>query len=193
VAYFQTANVDSLVSSGNVTGGNLTTAGIITVNSGGAATAIVNGGSNASGNIGSSSNYFNQLFATATTALYADVSEKYLADKPYPPGTVVSIGGDNEITASLIDQDIGVIGVISTEPALRMNAGMAGDTALDVALLGRVPVLVTGLIQRGDLMVSAGNGRARSENNPRIGSVIGKALQNFDGVEGKIEVIVGRI
>jgi hypothetical protein len=43
------------------------------------------------------------------------------------------------------------------------------------------------------MMVSAGNGAARAEENPVLGSVIGKALENFDGVEGVIEVVVGRL
>jgi hypothetical protein len=43
------------------------------------------------------------------------------------------------------------------------------------------------------MMVSAGNGRARAETNPAMGSVIGKALENFGEGEGIIEVVVGRI
>jgi hypothetical protein len=42
-------------------------------------------------------------------------------------------------------------------------------------------------------MVSAGNGMARAEENPKMGSVIGKALEDFDGPEGIIEVVVGRV
>jgi hypothetical protein len=43
------------------------------------------------------------------------------------------------------------------------------------------------------MMVSAGNGQARAESNPAIGTVIGKALENFDGNIGVIEVVVGRL
>jgi hypothetical protein len=42
------------------------------------------------------------------------------------------------------------------------------------------------------MVVSAGNGHARAESNPQIGTVIGKALENFDGEQGVIEVVVGR-
>jgi hypothetical protein len=59
-----------------------------------------------------------------------------------------------------------------------------------VALVGRVPTQVTGTIAKGDLMVSAGNGRARAEGNPSTGTVIGKALENFDGGEGTIEIVI---
>ncbi len=62
-----------------------------------------------------------------------------------------------------------------------------------LALQGRVPCKVTGTINKGDMMVSAGDGRARSEENPRYGSVIGKALEDFDGDDGVIEVVVGRL
>jgi hypothetical protein len=43
------------------------------------------------------------------------------------------------------------------------------------------------------MMVSAGDGYARSEFNPVLGSVIGKALEDFDGQEGIIEIVVGRL
>jgi len=62
-----------------------------------------------------------------------------------------------------------------------------------VALTGRVPCKVTGTIQKGDLIVSAGNGVATASASPSIGTVIGKALENFNGESGVIEVVVGRI
>jgi len=42
-------------------------------------------------------------------------------------------------------------------------------------------------------MVSAGNGTARAEADPKMGSVIGKALEDFTGTEGTIEVVIGRM
>ena len=179
---------------GNITGGNLTTAGILTVNSGAAATAIVNGAGNAVGNIGSSSTYFNRLFAQATTALYADLAECYLADADYEPGTVMDFGGDLEVTLSTTDSSKRVSGVVSTNPAHVMNSGLTGDHVVTVALIGRVPVKVTGVIRKGDLMVSAGNGRARACTiaSPKVGTIIGKALENFDGGEGTIEIVIGK-
>jgi hypothetical protein len=72
-----------------------------------------------------------------------------------------------------------------------MNTGLAGDNVVALALTGRVPCLVQGNVRKGDMMVSAGNGRARAEANPSVGSVIGKAIENFDGLEGVIEVVVG--
>ena len=66
-------------------------------------------------------------------------------------------------------------------------------TSVAVALTGRVPVSVTGTIAKGDMMVSAGNGVARAESNPAVGTVIGKALEDFNGEAGVIEVVVGRL
>jgi hypothetical protein len=62
-----------------------------------------------------------------------------------------------------------------------------------VALTGRVPTLVFGNVAKGDMMVSAGHGRARAEDNPLTGSIIGKALEDFTGLEGMIEIVVGRL
>jgi hypothetical protein len=179
--------------SGNITGGNLTTAGILTVNSSSAATAIVNGAGNAVGNIGSSGTYFNRLFAQATTALYADLAEMYVSDAVYEPGTVVVFGGNQEVTISKIDASRRVAGVISTNPAHVMNSGLQGEFTVAVALSGRVPTLVFGPVAKGDMMVSTDNGRARAEENPAPGSVIGKALEDFNGTEGTIEIVVGRL
>ena len=183
----------SYSATGNVTGGNITTAGIITVNSGGAATAIVNGGANGSGNIGSSSTYFNTVFAKSTSAQYADLAEIYEADAEYTPGTVLVFGGDKEVTLATADSTPRIAGVVSTNPSYVMNSALEAEFTATVALTGRVPCKVKGSVAKGDMMVSAGDGFARAEENPRVGSVIGKALENFDGEEGVIEVVVGRL
>ena len=189
---------------GNITGGNVLTGGLIsatgnvlgnvfTVNLGNTATAIINGGSNAVGNIGSSSKYFNQVFAQATTALYADLAEIYSADAEYPPGTVVSFGGDQEITKSTLAGDPRVAGVISDRPSYLMNAALQAQHRAAVALTGRVPTRVIGPVAKGDMMVSAGNGQAQASAAPAMGTVIGKALENFSNDSGTIEIVVGRM
>ena len=198
-------NTGGLVTAtGNLIAGNVTTGGVVSatgnlfgnvlsVNSGNTATAIVNAGSNAVGNIGSSSSYFNRLFAQATTALYADLAEIYSADAEYAPGTVVSFGGDREVTKSVVEGDNRVAGVISENPSYLMNSGLEAEHRAAVALTGRVPTLVIGPVRKGDMMVSAGNGWARASATPAMGTVIGKALLNFDGDSGIIEIVVGRL
>jgi hypothetical protein len=177
----------SYSASGNITGGNLTVGtGTITVGS------IVNSNANGVGNIGSSTTYFNTVFAKATSAQYADLAEKYTADAEYAPGTVVIFGGTAEVTVDAVDGDRKVAGVVSTNPSYTINSGLEGEHVATIALTGRVPCMVVGPVRKGDLMVAAGLGRARAEADPRVGSVIGKALEDFDGTEGTIEVVVGR-
>ena len=182
---------------GNITGGNITTAGVITVNSNNAVTAIVNGGSNGVGNIGSSTTNFNTVFAKATTAQYADLAEMYVADQTYAPGTLVVFGGNNEITISTASHDPSVAGIISTDPAYLMNSAQPGDNVLAVALTGRVPCRVVGSIRKGDRLVSnglhAGVASALDMSQYQPGCIIGKALENYQSTEvGTIEVAVGR-
>ena len=74
-----------------------------------------------------------------------------------------------------------------------MNAGLQGEHVTAVALQGRVPVRVTGVIAKGDMMVATADGRARAEHNPVMGTVLGKALADFNGTDGTIEVVVGRL
>jgi hypothetical protein len=121
------------------------------------------------------------------------LAENYLADADYAPGTVVSFGGDYEITQCNVDEDPTIAGVVSTQPAYQMNEGLTGDFVTSIALMGRVPCQVVGPVKKGAMMVSAGNGMARAEANPIMGSVIGKALQSFDGSTGIIEIVVGRL
>jgi hypothetical protein len=192
----------AMTAAGNITAGNVQTGGIVSATGnvigsyfvGNVATnSILHTGTNATGNIGSSSSYFNTFFGTATTALYADLAEKYSADAYYAPGTVLSFGGSQEVTVSSVDADRRVAGVVSTNPAHLMNSSLESEFVAKVALTGRVPVSVVGKVSKGDMMVSAGNGVARAELDPRPGSVIGKSLENFNGGTGVIEIVVGRV
>jgi len=175
----------------------ITASGYLSVNSGAALTAIINGAGNAVGNIGSTSTYFNRLFAQATTALYADLAEVYESDANYPPGTVLTFGGDKEVTMSTVANDARVAGVVSTHPAHVMNSGLQGEFTVAVALTGRVPVSVIGNITAGDRVVTsnrAGVAEALDMARYQPGVIIGKALQSYygNGV-GVIEVVVGRL
>jgi hypothetical protein len=125
-------------------------------------------------------------------ATYADLAEYYEADKPYESGTVVEFGGFKEVTIAE-DGTTRVAGVVSTNPAYVMNSQCKGDYIVALALQGRVPCKVRGTVRKGDMLVSAGEGYARPMVHPYIGSVIGKSLENFDGIEGIIEVAVGRL
>lgn len=173
-----------------LTGGNVAVTGIIAVNSGGAATAIVNSASNGVGNIGSSTSTFDTVFAKATTAQYADLAEIYTADTDYTPGTVVIFGGEKEITVSNELADERVAGAISTQPAHLMNAGTPG---LPVALRGRIPVNVIGPVTKGDsLVTSATPGFAQSVGRDRSygPAVFAKSLETNHDAGEKIIIAV---
>jgi hypothetical protein len=179
--------IGSLSVTGNITAGNVTVStGTISVGS------ITNNNSNAVGNIGSSSNYFNTVFAVATSAQYADLAENYLADTDYTPGTVVVFGGDKEITISTDVADERVAGAISTNPAHLMNAAAPG---LPVALRGRVPVNVVGAVVKGDSLVTSSiTGHAQSVGRSRLygQAVFAKSLETNleDGKKVIIAVII---
>ena len=130
---------------------------------------------------------------TATAARYADLAENYQADTQITAGTVVCFGGSAEVTICNVDDCRRVAGIVSTNPAYLMNTDLNGENVVAIALQGRVPCKVTGKIRKGDMLVSAGNGCARASDEPKLGAVIGKALEDFDGKEGIIEVVVGRL
>jgi|694.fasta_scaffold119970_2 hypothetical protein len=142
-------------------------------------------------NLGSESNYWNYIYGTATTAQYADLAENYVADFGYAPGTVVEFGGVYEITQCNTDMSSAVAGVVSEKPAYLMNSSQQGTHVVAVALQGRVKTQVIGTIRKGNMLVSAGNGLARAESRPEIGTVLGKALEDFNGTQGVIEIVVG--
>jgi len=150
--------------------------------------------SNISSNIGSSTSWFNTFFGVSVQAQYADLAERFESDRPYVPGTVVELGGSAEITEVEKELSEEVFGVISTRAAYLMN-GAAGtdETHPPVAVSGRVPVRVVGKVQKGDRLVSAGNGLARAASRLEITpwNVIGRSLQSKnDTGEGTIEAIV---
>ncbi len=159
--------------------------------------ALLNSNANGVGNIGTDSTRFNTVFAKATSAEYADVAEKYVADAVYGPGTVLELGGTQEVTATSTFASSKICGIVSTNPALIMNAGEAHASSVLVALIGRVPCKVIGKIQRGDLICSScvpGVATAMPAQDYQPGAIIGKSLADYDSDQvGTIEVLVGRL
>ena len=114
-------------------------------------------------------------------ATYADLAERFEADAYYDAGTVVELGGDKEITSVRYELSEDIFGVISDSAAYLMNSGAGSDTTHPpVAMTGRVPVKVTGIVKKGDRLVSAGNGiaRAATTGEATAFNVIGRALEN---------------
>ena len=142
--------------------------------------------------IGSSSKKYNTVYAKATSAQYADLAEIYESDDEYEVGTVVIFGGEKEITVSSMGADPRVAGVISENPAYLMNSEATGQA---VALQGKVPCKVMGQISKGDMLVTHSQhpGVARKGNDPKVGTVIGKALEEYNSTEiGTINIVAGR-
>jgi hypothetical protein len=131
---------------------------------------------------------FARLFVgTATAARYADLAEKYLTDKDYEPGTVVTIGGDAEVTSCKLGDR--ALGVVSTAPAYMMNSELDGGTY--IALKGRVPCKVGGAVKKGDRLVAGNNGYAVLAGPGNRTDVFGIALETCDGAGiNIIEVVV---
>ena len=155
------------------------------------------GDANSKCNIGLPGRTFGNVYAdvfngVATSAQYADLAENYTADAEYASGTVLEFGGEFEVTLAQ-DGTNRVAGVVTTNPAYLMNSNCQGTHVAAVALQGRTPCKVRGRVRKGDMLISGGNGFARTTQTPQMGTVIGKALGDFDGVEGIIEVAVGRL
>ena len=129
-------------------------------------------------------------------ATWADLAEYYTADHDYQPGTVLIFGGEAEVTTTNTKGDTRVAGVVSENPAFLMNQECPG-TRVALALQGRVPCQVMGKVKKGDLMITGSmHGVAIAAKNGKtgVGSVIGKALEDYDSDEvGVIEVAVGRL
>jgi len=131
---------------------------------------------------------------TATEAYYADLAENYLGDADYEPGTVVVFGGDAEVTVCTAKGQTSVAGVVTTNPAHLMNSALEGDNVVGLALQGRVPCKVIGRVAKGDMLItSAVPGYAIVNNDPAVGTVIGKAItEKVDQDRGIVEVVVGK-
>ena len=180
---------------GNVTG-NVTSSGtstFSTLNMTGTLTSqTIRPTADATYDIGTSLLGYNTVYAKATSAQYADLAEVYTTDHQYDPGTVVVFGGQKEVTVSQYKNDTTVAGVVSTKPAYLMNDKEQG---VAVALVGKVPCKVDGIIKKGDLLTTSGRnaGHATKAMDPKIGSIIGKALENHDSADtGVIFISVGK-
>ena len=134
------------------------------------------------------------FYGTATNALYADLAERYEADNRYEPGTVLVFGGEKEVTVTEMYADTRVAGVVSTNPAFKMNSGAGfSDTHPYIALRGKVPCKVSGYIRKGDLLVTSfkpGYAVSVDSNHAVPYTVFAKANEDFDGDEGIINVSI---
>ena len=153
--------------------------------------------------IGSSGSRWQTMYATtfngtATAAQYADLAERYEIDVPSFSGMVVKLGGEKEITLTTEAMDTNVFGVISENPAFRMNNDAGADeTHPFIAFSGRLDVYIKGKVNKGQRLAASdipGVAYAISDEEAQANvlSVIGRALydKTTDDV-AKVEVVVG--
>jgi hypothetical protein len=153
--------------------------------------------------IGSSSLKFCNVYANtfhgnlngiATQARYADLAERYHADDHYLPGTLVKLGGENEVTITADEADPDVFGVVSEMPGTLLNAEAGPDeTHPKIGMVGRIYVGVEGDVKRGERLVSSsvpGKAKAVADLNAVSPfAVFGRALE--DSKDGKVLAVVG--
>ena len=137
----------------------------------------------------------NIVHATSTSAMYADLAERYATDTPVETGEVVSLGGNEEITKCMDEKSDAVFGVVSETPAYLMNSEAGNnDTHPAIALQGRVPVRVTGKGSAGDRIVSAGYGLARvaAEGEATTFNTLGRLIKHKYNEETALtECVIG--
>ena len=135
------------------------------------------------------------IHATATSANYSDLAERYHGPG-LEPGDVVNIGGDNEIRKTEANED-DCFGVISTQPAVKMNADAGDDESHPyVALAGRVPCKVEGNVSKGQRLVPGDTpGTAKGADPEDLGmtNVVGRSLEDKDSAGiSIIEIVVSK-
>ena len=146
--------------------------------------------------------YFNcgTVAGGADVAEYFDVTGSISA---YEPGDVlvISADADRKVEKSAAPYSTLVAGVYATKPGLMLTEENATENKLDkmvpMGVIGVIPTKVClegGAIKRGDLLVTSSIPGVAMKADPdkvKVGQVIGKALQNYDGQgTGKINVLV---
>ncbi len=188
-----TLTTGATATAGTITGNwSLASSSIINATNGTLYTTTLNAGSDTTSGV--ISGYWSLNGSSRLQATYADLAEYYEGDKEYSPGTVLVFGGDKEVTTTTQMNDTRAAGVVTTNPAYIMNQDQKGIKVC-IALAGRVPCWVVGRVKKGDLLTtSATPGCAVKANNPQLGSIIGKALEDKDtGEAGVIQVAIGRV
>jgi hypothetical protein len=151
--------------------------------------------SNASVDLGSTTKRYATIYGVSTSAQYSDIAERFASDGAMDPGTIVALGGVEEITKTATRADENVFGVISDKPAFRMNDG-AGDNATHpfVAFSGRVECNIQGPVTKGDRLVSSDipGVAVKADPNDNWKATFGRALvdKKTDNV-GKITIAIG--
>ena len=119
-------------------------------------------GTNSILNVEGNANFRKVINGIALRAKWADLAEMYESDREYVPGTMIKFGGEKEITIANDEAH----GIITSKPGLILNGNSddEGKIMIGVALTGRVPILVNGVVKKGDKIVL-------SDDTPGVGQV----------------------
>jgi len=129
-------------------------------------------------------------------AEYFDVTE----DETVDPGTVVVLDDVGSLSASRIEYDRRVVGVVSGagsfKPGIILDKAPIGNERQPIALVGKVFCKVDASnqsIKVGDLLTTSstpGHAMKATDAQQAFGAVMGKALESIAGRKGMIRILV---
>ena len=103
-------------------------------------------------------NFLHRSIHVNKSLIYENLIELYFSDKQYPIYTIVSIGGDKDITA--FDNSNHVIGVIGDKRDYNFDL----RERVPVIVKGKTKCLIEGIAKKGQLIVAYKNGRGMAVN-----------------------------
>ena len=135
------------------------------------------------------------ITGTLQTQTGSDFAEEFNVSEKLPAGTVVVMAnnGHKSVKAAKKAYDKTVVGIVSDNPSIIAGRVDSGQKVV-VAMMGVVSVNVSninGEIEKGDLLTTSRiSGFAMKADEFKPGTIIGKALENLVGNQGKIKVLV---
>ena len=125
------------------------------------------------------------------TAGNPGLTDYFNADANYSVGTIMAIGGVNQVTVAN-GLTSSIVGIVTDSYAYAMDASVNQTFTTPITISGKCKWRVTGTITKGDTLVSTAGGIAVS--GPYTGAVVGYALENYTDIgEGLINVYVSNV
>lgn len=125
---------------------------------------------------------------------YAEWFEKENVNDTFDFGDICSWNENGVVLSS--PSDVRVVGVVSNTYGYILGGFPLADMEenskhfVPIGLTGRVNVKVKGAVKVGDLIISAGNGIGKVDNNASIQQVVGKALESSNDENVKLITVL---
>lgn len=125
---------------------------------------------------------------------YAEWFEKENVNDIFDFGDICSWNENGVVLSS--PSDVRVVGVVSNTYGYILGGFPLADMEenskhfVPIGLTGRVNVKVKGAVKVGDLIISAGNGIGKVDNNASIQQVVGKALESSNDENVKLITVL---